>query len=113
MEVLWQCRSEKRSLYRRHLEILLKQLPMEGIRPQAIDVSSFPLEKWQKYFPNYDNEVVFEAFNVPYRTNSSPAALVLSSLINHSISNFNRIGGCFLFKGALIAFIQGNRQKYL
>lgn len=55
----------------------------------------------------------FEAFTVPYRDGNSPAALVLSSLINHSISNYNSLGGSFLFKGSLVAFIQGNRQKYL
>ena len=57
--------------------------------------------------------MAFEAFTVPYRTASSPAALVLSSLINHSISTYNNLGGCFLFKGSLVAFIQGGRQKYL
>jgi hypothetical protein len=57
--------------------------------------------------------MAFEAFAVPYREKNSPAALVLSSLINHSISTFNTLGGCFLFKGALVSFIQGGRQKYL
>jgi hypothetical protein len=57
--------------------------------------------------------MAFEAFTVPYHQSNSPAALVLSSLVNHSIGKYNQLGGSFLFKGSLIAFIQGGRQKYL
>lgn len=113
MQVFWQCKPERKDFYRRHLEILLDQVANEGIPPEQIEVGSFPQEKWQKYFPNYDHEFAFEAFSVPFHAPRSPAALVLSSLVNLSIAKFNRVGGCFLYKGALVAFIQGNRQKYL
>lgn len=53
-EVLWECRKEKKSFYHKYLEILLKQIENEGIKPESIDVSTFPGEKWQKYYPNYD-----------------------------------------------------------
>lgn len=72
VELLWECRPERKDFYRKHLSILLSQMKTEGIPPAGIDVSGFPKEKWQKYYPNYENNLVFEAFSVPYRQPNSP-----------------------------------------
>lgn len=39
--------------------------------------------------------------------------LVLSSIINENIQTFNKVGGSFVYKGALISFIGGTRTKFL
>lgn len=68
-----------------------------------------------KYFPNYNDEIVFEAFNVPYYNDirAIPTCLIMSALLDHNIRLYNPLGGCFLFKGALISFMRGGRKKYL
>lgn len=50
---------------------------------------------------------------MPYREANSPEALVLSALINENIATFNHVGGCFLYKGALVSFLAGKRTKFL
>lgn len=42
-----------------------------------------------------------------------PASLVLSSVINQNIRLYNSGGGCFLFKGSMVAYLTGSRKKYV
>jgi hypothetical protein len=68
-----------------------------------------------KYFPNYEEEYVFEAFPVPYYKDVKeyPTTLVLSSLIDLSIKQLNPVGGCLLYKGAMVSFLRGSRRKVI
>ena len=39
--------------------------------------------------------------------------MLLSAVIDLNISTFNRTGGCFMYKGALVSFVNGSRKKFL
>lgn len=38
---------------------------------------------------------------------------MFSSIVNRNILQYNKLGGCFLYKGTLIAFINGGRKRVL
>ena len=90
-------------------------MSQEGEKSSSIEIDGYEPQPCMKYFPNYDNEYVFEAFTVPYHIDPSnhPSALVLSSIINQNIQQFNEIGGSFLFKGALVSYLRGGRKKFI
>ena len=115
MEVLLECRRECEGKYLRYVELMLSNMKNVGRRPSHISMEGFEPQPCMKYFPNYQQEYVFEAFTVPYYTEPEivPVTYVLSSLINESISLYNEVGGSFLFKGALVSYLRGGRKKFL